>query len=134
MTTKTLATALTAALFAAQLAAPLAAAGERRADTNPYDSVALVTLKVQASDLDPTTSRGAKALHRRIVLAAERICYASLNDRRGLAKTREVKRANECFENTVNAAVADVRATVNVDIEQLAGVDRQADGRLSAAR
>jgi UrcA family protein len=125
---------LTAAVLATQLAAPIASADEPRYSGNPYDSVMMFKLKVPTYDLDPTTERGAKALYRRILIAAEHICLAPLEKRRGLAATREVEHAAECFDNAVDAAVADVRATANVDIERLAGVDRYADVRLSAAR
>jgi UrcA family protein len=134
MTTKTLATALTATLLAAQLAAPMASADERRANPNPFGSVQMFSLKVPTHDLDPTTERGAKALYQRILIAAERICLKPLAKRRPLVSEQVAEHAARCFDAAVDGAVADVRAMANVDIEQLAGTDRYAGVRLSAVR
>jgi UrcA family protein len=134
MMTKTLATALTATLLAAQLAAPMASADERRANANPFGSVQMFSLQVPTHDLDPTTERGAKALYRRILIAAERICLKPLAKRRPLVSERVAEHAARCFDAAVDGAVADVRAMANVDIEQLAGSDRYAGVRLSAVR
>jgi UrcA family protein len=132
--TKTLAIALAATVLATQLAAPIASAEERRSSSDRFGSVKMVSLQVATHDLDPTTVRGAKALYRRILIAAERICLVPLEKRRGLAPMRLVEDAAQCFDAAIDAAVADVRALANVDIEQLAGVDRYADVRLSAVR
>jgi UrcA family protein len=132
--TKTLTTAFTATVVATLLAGPIASADERGESANPFDSIKIFTLKVQTDDLDATTERGAKALYRRILLAAERICLAPLEKHRVLAPPRVVEQATHCFDAAVDGAVADVRARANVDIEQLAGVDRYANVRLSAVR
>ncbi len=132
--TKTLTTAFTATILATLLAAPITSAAERGESANPFDSIEIFTLKVQTDDLDPTTERGAKALYRRILLAAERICLAPLEKRRVLAPPRVVQQATRCFDAAIDGAVADVRARANVDIEQRGGVDRYADVRLTEAR
>jgi UrcA family protein len=135
MTMKALAVAVTAAILATQLAAPTVSAEETRENANAPGSVRLFTLQVPLFDLDPATERGAKALYRRILVAAERVCMTSRAKRDGLRATRDAERhAARCFDDAVDAAVADVRALVNVDIEQLAGVDRYAGSRLSAFR
>jgi hypothetical protein len=52
-----------------------------------------------------------------------------------LRATRDAEQhAARCFDSAVDAAVADVRAIANVDIERLAGMDRYAEARLSAVR
>src|SRR5690349_8273 len=134
MSTRTLALALSTAVLAAQLVAPTATAGERRDTRNPFDNVATVSLRVPMHDLDPTTVRGATALYGRIEIAANRICAAPRDRHDGLAKRRELERAARCFEAVVDKAVADLRATANVDIAQLAGAARVSATRLSAAR
>jgi UrcA family protein len=135
MTMKTLATALTAAVLATYIAAPAASAGENRESAKAFDSVRVLTLQVPMFDLDPATERGAKALYRRILVAAEQVCMTSLGKRDGLRATRDAEQhAAQCFDRAVDAGVADVRAITDVDIEQLAGVDRYANARLSAFR
>jgi UrcA family protein len=132
--TKTLTTAFTATILATLLAAPIASADERGESANPFDSIKIFTRIVQTDDLDPTTERGAKALYRRILIAAERICLAPLEQHRVLAPPRIVEQATQCFDAAVDGAVALVRGRANVDIERLAGVNRYAAVRLSAVR
>jgi UrcA family protein len=132
MLTKKLATALSAAVLTAQLATSAIADDVRNTAHAP--SLESFTARVSMDGIDPTTERGARALYRRIVLAAKQICWASLDELTGLRPTREIRQAEICFDGAVDRAVAELRTTADVDIEALAGIDRYAEARLSAVR
>lgn len=135
MITKTLAITLTAAVLANPLIARRASADEAHESRSSFTRVRMLTLQVPVFDLDPTTDLGAKALYRRILAAAERVCNGPIEKRNGLGATRDAEQhAAQCFSRAVDAAVAEVRAVANVDLVQVAAAHRHAEARVSTIR
>jgi UrcA family protein len=91
-------------------------------------------VKVLIDDVDPGTERGARAVYRRIATAANRICSTEVKRQPGVHGQVERHRAARCFDAAVDEAVAEVREIAGVNIEQLAGLDRHAEERLTATR
>jgi UrcA family protein len=95
-------------------------------------STETITVKVLLEDVDPGTERGARAVYRRIATAANRICWAQVKRHAGVYEGVERRRAAQCFDTAMDQAIAEVHAIAGVDVEQLAGVDRHAEARLTA--
>jgi len=93
-----------------------------------------ISVKVLIDDVDPGTERGARAVYRRIATAANRICSTEVKRQPGVHGQVERHRAARCFDAAVDEAVAEVREIAGVNIEQLAGLDRHAEERLTATR
>jgi UrcA family protein len=82
-----------------------------RASDSP--ATATVTYPVGYSDLDISTTKGAKTLYLRIRYAAETLCES--------AATWGKKEGNACVQKTVNDAVARVNAPLLTQYSQLRG-------------
>jgi len=93
-----------------------------------------MTVKIRIDDLEPATERGARALYRRIVTVAKQICWAPLDDWKGVISSTVRDQSAECFDAAVDKAVAEVRGITRVDIEDLAKLDRHAEAGLTVAR
>jgi len=121
-----------ASLAMGLLLSSVAGASDERIAGSPL--VETMTLNIAIEGFDLSTQRGARAAYRRIVSAAERICMAPLHERRGVRPVAQRRDAARCFEAAIDGAVSQARAIAGVDIEQLAGLDRHALARLTAAR
>jgi len=83
-----------------------------------------VSRTIDISGLDLTSQAGAERLYREIALTARRICSGTSKAYKGVARARERRNAQRCFDEAVNGAFAQVTERTGIDLERVAGSDR----------
>jgi UrcA family protein len=85
----------------------------------------IVSAAIDVRDVDLSSVQGARWAFRKIVSTAKTVCFGGIRRRGGVQWfSAQTVAARRCFEDSVNASLAQVQGTTGIDIEQLAALDR----------
>ncbi|HZF31189.1 MAG TPA: UrcA family protein [Gammaproteobacteria bacterium] len=120
---------------AATLATSLFSSPPALAEPTGNSTAERISRSIDASGLDLSSASGAERLYREIVATATVICRGGLRHYKGVARVRhEHEHVRPCIEQAVGGALAQVADATGLDLKHVAGLDRPAQGALSASR
>lgn len=96
------------------------------AEAPPRDvSIESVSRTIDITGLDVSSEAGAERLYRQIARSARNICWEGSQIGKGVARVKlGYGQARRCFNEAVDAALADVAEKTGVDLEIVAAADR----------